>query len=344
MKVFTPNYYGNFKCTADKCPDNCCIGWEIDIDGAACEKYFSLSDDFGKILSENITESEDGGYCFKLSEGDRCPFLNKNMLCDIIINKGEEFLCEICDNHPRFHNCFGNVRETGVGLACIEATRLVLSCEEPMYLVESESGEGSIEVDYDEDFLKELFIVRKSLLEILQDRNKPISERLTELLVKAESIQRSMENTVGENITVSMPKVNCGNDLIGVLKNLEPLNDAWTEKINSLKISEEIMEKSSELMDENPIIIEQTVVYFIFRHFLSSVYDGDILSKAKLSVLFCLAAVWLAVESDSFAKSFIEEVSILSKEIEYSSENMDALAELSRREDCFRTGNLISVL
>lgn len=32
MKHLAPAYYGAFTCLADRCRDNCCIGWEIGID------------------------------------------------------------------------------------------------------------------------------------------------------------------------------------------------------------------------------------------------------------------------------------------------------------------------
>ena len=35
MDIFAPSYYKKFKCIADKCHHNCCIGWEIDIDDEA---------------------------------------------------------------------------------------------------------------------------------------------------------------------------------------------------------------------------------------------------------------------------------------------------------------------
>ena len=38
MKVVVPNYYNQFKCIAEKCHHNCCIGWEIDIDDHACDR------------------------------------------------------------------------------------------------------------------------------------------------------------------------------------------------------------------------------------------------------------------------------------------------------------------
>ena len=37
MKIYVPDYYSEFSCIADKCSDNCCIGWEIDIDENSLE-------------------------------------------------------------------------------------------------------------------------------------------------------------------------------------------------------------------------------------------------------------------------------------------------------------------
>ena len=59
----------------------------------------------------------------------RCPFLNSNNLCDIILNMGEEHISYICTHHPRFYNYYKNHTEMGYGLCCEEAVRLLLSGE-----------------------------------------------------------------------------------------------------------------------------------------------------------------------------------------------------------------------
>ena len=113
-----PFYYNTFKCIADKCSDNCCIGWEIEIDSDTAEYYKSVGGAFGKRLSENI--SEENSFILK---GERCPFLNEKNLCDIIINCGEEHLCQICRDHPRYFEWFADKKEGGIGLCCEEAAR-----------------------------------------------------------------------------------------------------------------------------------------------------------------------------------------------------------------------------
>ena len=124
MLFYTPDYYNKFRCIADKCTDNCCIGWEIEVDSDTAEYYRSVQGEFGHRLNENISDSD----TFIL-KGERCPFLNENNLCDIIINCGEEHLCQICRDHPRFFNWYGDVKEGGIGLSCEEGARLILESD-----------------------------------------------------------------------------------------------------------------------------------------------------------------------------------------------------------------------
>ena len=51
MILIKPDYYDVFKCKADKCTDNCCIGWEIDIDENTDNLYKNINRDFGKYLT-----------------------------------------------------------------------------------------------------------------------------------------------------------------------------------------------------------------------------------------------------------------------------------------------------
>ena len=39
MLLTKPAFYDSFACIADKCSDNCCIGWEIDIDEEALSRF-----------------------------------------------------------------------------------------------------------------------------------------------------------------------------------------------------------------------------------------------------------------------------------------------------------------
>ena len=141
MKYHKPSFFDQFKCIGSACTDTCCAGWEIEVDETTAEGYLTEKGEFGDRLRCEIG-SEPGEYFFKL-QNNRCPFLNKENLCDIFINLGEDRLCDICREHPRFYNWFGDYTEVGLGLCCEEAERLLFSDSKPLTFVE--------EVTQDED-------------------------------------------------------------------------------------------------------------------------------------------------------------------------------------------------
>lgn len=129
MKIFVPDYYKDFKCIADKCRHTCCKGWEVEIDSDSLKRFEKYKDIEDKI------EHGDSDH-FKLLEGEVCPFLLENGLCDMILKYGEDMLCQTCTDHPRFRNYFTDRIEMGLGMVCEEAARIILSRQSPMKLVE----------------------------------------------------------------------------------------------------------------------------------------------------------------------------------------------------------------
>ncbi len=119
MDIFAPSYYKKFKCIAQNCKNNCCIGWEIDIDDTSLSYYKNRPDIFGHISLE-------GDPHFIMDKNGRCPMLNENNLCEIIKNHGENRLCQICSDHPRFRNYYDTRTEIGVGLTCEAAAKLII--------------------------------------------------------------------------------------------------------------------------------------------------------------------------------------------------------------------------
>ena len=136
MRKIGLSCFEGFVCKADKCKDNCCIGWEIDIDQVTLEKYKNykgaLSDRFEKDICYEDTPH------FILGEGERCPFLNKDGLCDIILDSGEDMLCEICDKHPRFYEWLPGMTFEGYGIGCEKAAEMLISSDKPINFTETE--------------------------------------------------------------------------------------------------------------------------------------------------------------------------------------------------------------
>jgi lysine-N-methylase len=157
------------------------VGWEIDIDDETLEKYRAVKGDFGKRLWSQIEvpEGDDGEPAhFRLTECDRCPFLNDDNLCDIYINLGEDYLGYICTHHPRFYEWYVDGREAGLGLVCEAAAELILQKPEhpgyPDFEVIEEEDDTEAEVMEDEDLQAEretermLFAMRDRLFGVIR--------------------------------------------------------------------------------------------------------------------------------------------------------------------------------
>ena len=142
MKYHKPSFFDQFKCIGSACTDTCCAGWEIEVDENNSARVSCRKRCIWRIACAARLAAKPGEYFFKL-KNNRCPFLNKENLCDIFINLGEERLCDICREHPRFYNWFGDYTEVGLGLCCEEAERLLFSNSKPLTFVE--------EVTQDED-------------------------------------------------------------------------------------------------------------------------------------------------------------------------------------------------
>ena len=300
MKRAYPRYYPQFSCIAGECRHSCCIGWEIDIDPKSYEKYRKLPGEMGERLRRNIFEDEEGAH-FLLTKQERCPFLNEKGLCDLILDQGEDILCQICADHPRFRNFFSDREEIGLGLCCEAAGKLILSDEAPFELVE----EGEESLSEEESMLLAL---RKELFALLQDRALPMETRIHRLLQRCHVPEN--EKTLSEWAEIFLA--------------LERLDEAWTEKLHGLSRPAE-SEKWPEHLE---IPLEQLACYFLYRHLAGAAEDGDIQGRAAFIALSVgiVAAIFCREASPSLDR-LIEIARLYSSEIEYSSENMQSLMD-----------------
>ena len=94
MTEMYPAYYEAFRCTAGACRHNCCIGWEIDIDGKSAARYAALPGAFGERVRAAV-EPDDPPH-FRLDAAGRCAMLRDDNLCELQRTLGEGALCNIC--------------------------------------------------------------------------------------------------------------------------------------------------------------------------------------------------------------------------------------------------------
>lgn len=288
MKTTKPYYYDDFKCIADKCSDSCCIGWEIDIDPDTLKIYESEAGTLGKKLKKNI---KDGS--FVLTENERCPFLRKDNLCELICQKGVGYLCEICREHPRYYEFYGDYLDMGIGLCCEEACRLLFSGK-PLTLITEGEAEPDEEID-------ELLGLREELISKLQ--------------IREESVQSVFFATAAE--------------VFELWEKFEPFDNRWTE--TSAFIEEhfcELISKEKDFLDhigDRVREYENLAIYLLHRHFMKALYTSHynvifgIAVYLRTQYLFDLHTYCTKGKFDIDDR--IDTAKYISKQIEYSEEN-----------------------
>ncbi len=306
MQYIFPDYYKEFKCIAGRCRHNCCIGWEIDIDEDTLTFYEGVEGELGKRLKENIT-LEDTPH-FILSENERCPFLNNKNLCDIITELGEEHICGICTDHPRFRNELPGRIEAGLGLCCEEAARIILSKAAPVLF--EITGEAECE--------DEIIILRDRVIELLQNRSDTVIERTEKMLLLCNACLP--ERSIGEWVQVFLQ--------------LERLDDGWGELL--LKLRDRCGEIDfcafDEYMRGREGEYEQLLVYLIYRHFANAPDLKEAGLRSAFAVLiykmlYCLGALLWSEKGSFTLEEQIELARMFSCEIEYSDENVYMLLD-----------------
>lgn len=297
MKRYAPNYYPKFQCIASACKHSCCVGWEIDIDEDSYRHYQDLTHPYGETVRKRITVNE-GIPCFALTETERCPFLQENGLCEMILTLGEDSLCQICRDHPRFYNLFSDREEVGIGLCCEEAARIVLSQKEKTEIIRL-SDDGNEEDLWEDE--AELLALRDELFEILQNQEFSLNERIDQMLCRVEA-------SAVTDLSFWQAK----------LFSLEQLDPAWQDLVKSLTLTP----KNSQDLDAP---LEKFILYLLFRHLPNAQDDDEIRATVRFAALGSLIAKTICQNTGTP----IEEVArLFSSEIEYSEENTRILLSL----------------
>ena len=296
MKLYAPKYYTEFNCIADKCNHSCCVGWEIDVDDVTFEKYKCLSHSYAEKLRSSISDGETPH--FDLTCGDRCPHLNESGLCEIILNVGEDYLCDICREHPRFYNRSVGCMEVGLGMACEEACRLIISSDAYDEFVEV----GELEGEEDADSF-DAVVLRKKIYSVISDRCLAYPKKL-------ESIYEAFDVT---------PRILSDTEWYEVISSLEYLDESH-KKLFSCYSSEICV------VPEYDKALERALAYFVFRH-CTDVQDEYDFVRSLGFCLFCerLLASMLAVENPKDEYEIARLARILSEELEYSEDNTESI-------------------
>lgn len=366
-----PDYYDEFHCTADKCEDTCCAGWQIVIDNASLKKYRNYQGDYIWKIMACVDWATD---TFRQDKEKRCAFLNEENLCELYKNAGEHMLCKTCREYPRHTEEFEGVREITLSISCPEVARILMNQIEPVKFV----TEDKVEIEEIEDFgdfdpflFSILEDARLEMINILQNRDIPLKEREMLVLGMAHDMQgrinRSEMFACSEVITKytsqkarkfvkkhlaekdRYAEESLTKELFSKLYKLELLREEWEDVLhraeNTLFYGAEesfsqVKMKFAEYKQrhsEIDIHLEQILVYFLFTYFPGAVYDGAVFAKAQMAV-YCTEMVellWMAEWLDSGRTLDKTKMTRLlyrfSREVEHSDENLKRVDKMMEK-------------
>ncbi len=308
MKEYILNYYPSFKCIAEKCKHTCCAGWEINIDKQSLRSYKEESSDFKERLLDCINIKK---FQFKLDKQKRCALLNDKNLCELIINLGEDRLCQVCKDHPRFRGFCGDIVEMGLGFCCEEAARIILSYTGKISPVACFNDGKEEQLDFND---KNLLEFRKRLLIVIQDRTKNINDRIQEILY------------------ICNAKIN-EKDLIKTIKkflSFERIDKNWTRRLKGV-VKNPYKRKTDDALS---LQAEQFLVNSFYRHLLNA--EDTIWVRAR--AIACVISWWIvksiASNEGKGREAFdilIDVVRAYSTEVEYSEKNLNKLFDYAYR-------------
>ncbi len=299
---FAPLYFLDFHCIADKCRHSCCVDWDICIDENTLSKYQSCKD-----IMSTVTEC-DGNACFALREDGRCPHLDEQGLCRIILSHGEELLSDICRRHPRFFNHVGGGRiEVGLGIVCEEACRLILEDPRRFALVQIEENGLDFEASMEEDTP---FCGYDPL---------PAREEILTLIRTFADSYENLRASLAEAFAI--PDLTTPDEWLRRLLSLEILDMEWEKTL--LSAIGKAGQAPPPVPDSHSV---RLLTYFVYRHVSVASHHDNLRARLAFALLSVdIIRRLLAVGDEQTPAAFMDLARRYSTEIEYSEENTDEL-------------------
>ena len=289
-----PTIYHAFQCKADQCENTCCQLWTIDIDEPTAKRYHAMTGSLGESLRQAITVDDEGSHFIFSKAQPMCPLLNEKGLCKVVLELGEEGLCETCHMHPRFYKYIEDLELCGVGLSC-EASVELLAQQEPMDLL--------------------LFIIE-------DDHNEFNSEERLTLHNVFELLAFDLDPNLFKYTT--KPSKQSFKELLDLYKQTEPIDENWTAQVNTLssKLDQLIASVQTYIQQEDMSLFNKVYQYILYRQIdmLSDYSLESILAYAKDGTDYILIAS--ALEGQP-----LKQVARWSQQIEYDEDNVALLLQ-----------------
>ena len=329
MLITKPHYYDSFRCIASACPDSCCKEWDVQVDDVSAAYYRQLPGALGDDLRQLMHE-EDGETVMTIRDG-RCPMWRSDGLCRIQAELGEDALCKTCRDFPRLTHDYGDFVEQMLELSCPEAARILLSA--PALPVVTAEVPGGEEPDYDREAMAVLKATRTRALALLEDTSRDIPTTLASLFLYGCQAQSELDGAEEAPFdapsalesTREFAKATPVSAILQPYSSLEILTEEWRSRLAAPEAGP---------WQEGYRALAR---YFVERYWLQAVSDYDLYCRVKFIVISCLVI-------HALGGDFVRTAQLYAKEIENSTENVEALLDAAYSNPAFTDDKLLGWL
>lgn len=286
-----PTFYHTFQCKANQCHHTCCQKWTIDVDEETAKLYQTLPTPLGEDLRKFMTVDDEGYYFMFSDKQPTCPLLREDGLCRVVLELGEDSLCDTCHMHPRFYKYIEDLELCGVGLSCEESVEKLLATEGDQLLFTIEDDDGEFTA-----------------------KDRPVLENIFDLLALGIS-PTICQFTPNHSIRYCQK-------LISVYKETEPIDEEWTKQLAHLEdmLSSTTAMNTTDLLTldaQETATLNKVYQYILYRQI-------DMLAEYSLESLVRYAfdaTVFIALLTHQF-RNLPEQIRRWSEQIEYDEDNV----------------------
>lgn len=286
-----PTFYHTFQCKANQCHHTCCQKWTIDVDEETAKLYQTLPTPLGEDLRKFMTVDDEGYYFMFSDKQPTCPLLREDGLCRVVLELGEDSLCDTCHMHPRFYKYIEDLELCGVGLSCEESVEKLLATEGDQLLFTIEDDDGEFTA-----------------------KDRPVLENIFDLLAL----------DISPTICQFTPNhsIRYCQKLISIYKETEPIDEEWTKQLAHLEdmLSSTTAMNTTDLLTldaQETATLNKVYQYILYRQI-------DMLAEYSLESLVRYAfdaTVFIALLTHQF-RNLPEQIRRWSEQIEYDEDNV----------------------
>lgn len=255
MKILVTDIYQDFKCIGGECIKTCCKGWNIVIDSETVNKYRESSDPLCREMLNNLIPIDNSNDMqVKLDNDERCPMLNKDGLCRMVLSKGEEYLSMVCQRYPREVMKYNDTFFATVCPSCPEVARMIVERKDFITFALDEIPDDKNYDGIDWTLYNELINALVISTDVLQKIELPLAKRFAILLAIADIVDSHIKNNTVAQIrsdlkNLDFESISCQS--LVFKEQYNPLNIVYSSVINNNHVPGALKEYLLGLIDKD---------------------------------------------------------------------------------------------